>query len=212
MAIAVDTVASAPPRGRRWITDWRPEDRAFWDSTGARIARRNLVVSILCEHIGFSVWTLWSVLVLFLGPAYHVDPAGKFLLTAVPALVGSVMRLPYTFAVARFGGRNWTVVSAALLLVPSVGVALLLRPGVSYTTLVVLAAMAGRVERIDADNCVVIRIVVDPNHRLANANGNGERSEAVLIRHNDLPGRRYARIAIGVLGLCARYRQTGKEG
>jgi NNP family nitrate/nitrite transporter-like MFS transporter len=143
MAIAVDIVASAPPRGRRWITDWRPEDRDFWDRTGARIARRNLAVSILCEHLGFSVWTLWSVLVLFLGPAYHVDPAGKFLLTAVPALVGSVMRLPYTFAVARFGGRNWTVVSAALLLVPSAGVALLLRPGVSYTTLMVLAAIAG---------------------------------------------------------------------
>jgi NNP family nitrate/nitrite transporter-like MFS transporter len=139
----VDTFAPAPPRGRRWITDWRPEDRDFWDRTGARIARRNLIVSILCEHIGFSVWTLWSVLVLFLGPAYHVDPAGKFLLTAVPALVGSAMRLPYTFAVARFGGRNWTVVSAALLLVPCLGVTVLLRPGVSYSTLVALAAIAG---------------------------------------------------------------------
>src|SRR5215471_7300210 len=53
------------------------------------------------------------------------------------------MRLPYTFAVARFGGRNWTVVSVVLLLAPSVGVAVLLRPGVSYTTLVFLAAIAG---------------------------------------------------------------------
>jgi NNP family nitrate/nitrite transporter-like MFS transporter len=107
------------------------------------VARRNLVVSILCEHVGFSVWTMWSVLVLFLGPAYHVDPAGKFLLTAVPALVGSVVRLPYTYAVARFGGRNWTVFSAVLLLAPSLGIAILVQPGVSYTTLMVLAAIAG---------------------------------------------------------------------
>jgi NNP family nitrate/nitrite transporter-like MFS transporter len=126
-----------------WITDWRPEDPAFWSDQGARIARRNLVFSIFSEHIGFSVWTMWSVLVLFLGPAYGVDPAGKFLLTAVPALVGSVLRIPYTFAVARFGGRNWTIVSASLLLIPAVLAAFLIRPGVSYSTLIVLAAVAG---------------------------------------------------------------------
>jgi NNP family nitrate/nitrite transporter-like MFS transporter len=142
MSAAVD-VLSVPERRGRWITTWRPEDEQFWVTTGARVARRNLVYSILCEHIGFSVWTMWSVLVLFLGPAYHVDPAGKFLLTAVPALIGSAMRLPYTYAVARFGGRNWTVVSALLLLLPCLGAAVLLRPGVSYTTLVVLAAVAG---------------------------------------------------------------------
>jgi NNP family nitrate/nitrite transporter-like MFS transporter len=133
----------AASRRGRWIVDWRPEDRTFWTGTGARIARRNLVFSIASEHIGFSVWTLWSVLVLFLGPAYHVDPAGKFLLTAVPAAVGSVLRLPYTYAVARFGGRNWTIVSALLLLVPTIGVAVVLRPGVSYTTLMCLAGLAG---------------------------------------------------------------------
>jgi NNP family nitrate/nitrite transporter-like MFS transporter len=125
------------------ILDWRPEDPAFWELQGARIARRNLVVSIFAEHVGFSVWTMWSVLVLFLGPQYGIDPAGKFLLTAVPALVGSVLRIPYTFAVARFGGRNWTIISATLLLVPSVLAAFLIEPGVSYTTLVILSAIAG---------------------------------------------------------------------
>jgi MFS transporter, NNP family, nitrate/nitrite transporter len=135
-------VAPAPRRGR-WIDDWRPEDPEFWRATGARVARRNLIFSILSEHIGFSVWTLWSVLVLFLGPEYHVDPAGKFMLTAVPALVGSALRLPYTFAVATFGGRNWTIVSALLLLVPTLAIAVVLEPGVSYTTLVVCAALAG---------------------------------------------------------------------
>src|SRR3954462_1583159 len=145
MSTVIDAAAPAvaeQPRGRaHWIDDWRPEDPAFWADKGARIARRNLIFSIFSEHIGFSVWTLWSVLVLFLGPAYHIDPAGKFLLTAVPALVGSVLRIPYTFAVAKFGGRNWTVFSAALLLVPTMLVVVLLEPGVSYTTLLVVAAI-----------------------------------------------------------------------
>ncbi|MFG2049409.1 nitrate/nitrite transporter [Micromonospora sp. NPDC048935] len=126
-----------------WIDDWRPEDPIFWQDRGSRIARRNLIFSIFSEHIGFSIWTMWSVLVLFLGPQYGIDPAGKFLLTAVPALVGSVLRIPYTLAVARFGGRNWTIVSASLLLIPSLLGAFLIRPGVSYSTLVLIAALAG---------------------------------------------------------------------
>jgi NNP family nitrate/nitrite transporter-like MFS transporter len=127
----------------RWITEWRPEDPTFWRERGARVARRNLVVSVFAEHIGFSVWSLWSVLVLFLGPRYGLDPAGKFLLTAVPALVGSALRIPYSFAVTRFGGRTWTVISGALLLVPAALAAVLVRPGVHHATLLVLAALAG---------------------------------------------------------------------
>ena len=140
------TVEQRPSRAGtegRWIADWRPDDPEFWTGTGARIARRNLVLSIFCEHIGFSVWSLWSVLVLFLGPAYHIDPAGKFVLTTVPTALGAVLRLPYTFAVARFGGRNWTIVSAALLLVPALLATVLIRPGVSYGTLLAISAIAG---------------------------------------------------------------------
>src|SRR6476619_6081138 len=127
----------------RWIDDWEPEDETFWQRTGRLIANRNLLFSVLSEHIGFSVWTLWSVLVLFMGPEYGIDAAGKFFLVSVPTLVGAVLRLPYTFAVARFGGRNWTIVSAALLLVPSILAAFLIQPGVSYTTLLIMAAVAG---------------------------------------------------------------------
>ncbi|ARZ71521.1 major facilitator transporter [Streptomyces albireticuli] len=140
-----DGSARAVPGGRRRhdIDDWRPEDPGFWRETGARVARRNLALSVLSEHIGFSVWSLWSVLVLFLGPEYGIDAAGKFLLTALPTALGAVLRLPYTFAVAVFGGRNWTVVSALLLLVPTVLAGVVLEPGVSYGTLLAVACVAG---------------------------------------------------------------------
>jgi NNP family nitrate/nitrite transporter-like MFS transporter len=148
MATATQTPA-APPRapgrlGGRWIDDWRPEDPQFWESTGKPIARRNLFFSVFSEHIGFSIWSLWSVLVLFLPePVFGIDPAGKFLLTTLPTALGAVVRLPYTFAVATFGGRNWTIVSAGLLLVPTIATAVVLEPGVSYTTLLVVACLAG---------------------------------------------------------------------
>jgi NNP family nitrate/nitrite transporter-like MFS transporter len=133
----------------RWIADWRPEDASFWERGGARVARRNLIFSVFSEHVGFSVWSLWSVFVLFLTPSYGIShdlktaAAEKFLLTTLPTALGAGARLPYTFAVAKFGGRNWTIVSASLLLVPTVAAAIALKPGVSYGMLLVLAALAG---------------------------------------------------------------------
>jgi NNP family nitrate/nitrite transporter-like MFS transporter len=128
----------------RWIERWDPEDERFWyEGGGRRTALRNLVLSVLSEHVGFSIWSLWSVMVLFMGPAYHVDPAGKFFLVAMPTLVGGVLRVPYTFAVAKFGGRNWTVISALMLLVPTITAAVVMKPGVSYTTLMAVAALTG---------------------------------------------------------------------
>ena len=137
-----DTARRSLLRGR-WIDHWEPEDETFWARTGRAVANRNLMFSVLSEHIGFSVWTLWSVLVLFMGPDYHIDAAGKFFLVSVPTLVGAVLRLPYTFAVARFGGRNWTIVSAGLLLVPTILAAIVMHPGTSYTTFMVVACFAG---------------------------------------------------------------------
>jgi len=156
MTATVDTTTTqaAPPstggllRGR-WLEDWRPEDKEFWDAKGRAIATRNLVVSVFSEHIGFSIWSLWSVFVLFLGPKYGLSTnakdaaAQKFLLTTLPTALGAGVRLPYTFAVAKFGGRNWTVVSAALLLVPLIATGILLKPGTSFGTLLILAALAG---------------------------------------------------------------------
>lgn len=130
------------PSGR-WIEQWDPEDETFWNRTGERIARRNLLFSVLSEHIGFSVWTMWSVLVLFMGPEYGLTPADKFLLTSMVTLVGAVVRIPYTFAVAVFGGRNWTVISAALLLVPTVAAFAVMEPGTSFSTFLLVGLLAG---------------------------------------------------------------------
>ncbi|GAA3503983.1 NarK family nitrate/nitrite MFS transporter [Streptomyces prasinosporus] len=136
--------APAPPnRGGRWIQHWDPEDEAFWKATGEKVARRNLVFSVLSEHIGFSVWTMWSVLVLFMGPEYGLTPADKFLLTSMVTLVGAVVRVPYTFAVAVFGGRNWTIVSAGLLLVPTVAAFAVMEPGTSFSTFLLVGLLAG---------------------------------------------------------------------
>lgn len=137
------TAAARRKLGGHWIDDWRPEDGQFWQTTGRAVATRNLIFSVLSEHIGFSVWSLWSVLVLFLGPEYGFDPAQKFLLTALPTLVGALLRLPYTFAVARVGGRNWTIISALLLLIPTILIAFVLKPGVSFSTLLVVSMFAG---------------------------------------------------------------------
>src|SRR5215468_10676827 len=140
--------APAAPRSRRArnrvISGWDPEDIDAWNAGGHRVARRNLVWSIFAEHVGFSVWSIWSVMVLFMPlNVYHIDAAGKFYLVAVPTLVGAAMRIPYTIAPAKFGGRNWTIVTALLLLIPTVltwyGMK---QPGTSYTTFMVVAAFA----------------------------------------------------------------------
>src|SRR5262245_37524902 len=107
-------------RGSTWISDWNPEDEAFWESKGKVIATRNLIWSILAEHLGFSIWLIWSIVATKLpqvGFRYTTDQL--FQLVALPGLVGSLMRFPYTFAVPKFGGRNWTIVSALLLFIPT---------------------------------------------------------------------------------------------
>ena len=128
MSTAIETpdAVGAPPgpmplltRGR-WIEKWEPDDEAFWESGGKQIAKKNLIFSIFAENLGFSVWVLWTIVVINLANIGIVMSIGElFLLTAVPNLVGSCLRIPYTFAVPRFGGRLWTTISASLLLIPT---------------------------------------------------------------------------------------------
>jgi NNP family nitrate/nitrite transporter-like MFS transporter len=142
----VESPSSFPPAPRSgWIEHWTPENPDFWESTGKAVARRNLIFSIFAEHLGFSVWLLWSVSAALLAKAgFAFTPQQLFWLVAVPNLVGSLLRLPYTFAVPRFGGRNWTVISAMLLVVPTLLFAFFVqRPETPFWVFVVVAATAG---------------------------------------------------------------------
>lgn len=142
---AVATGAPLTVRPGRWIDGWNPEDAGQWRSVGKAIASRNLGLSVFAEFLGFAVWALWSIVVPQLpaaGFALTVDQ--MFWLIAVPSLVGASLRIPYTFAVPLFGGRNWTIVSALLLLVPTSALAVAVQnPQTPFGALLAIAALAG---------------------------------------------------------------------
>ena len=129
MAATAERPQTSARRGR-WIDEWDPEDERFWEATGRRIARRNLAFSVFAEHFGFGVWVLWTIVVINLANVgIALSLAEAFWLTAVPNLIGAALRIPYTFAVPRFGGRLWTTISAALLLIPTLLVAIVVPSG-----------------------------------------------------------------------------------
>jgi MFS transporter, NNP family, nitrate/nitrite transporter len=132
-------------RDPTWISDWQPDDKSFWETKGKVTARRNLIWSILAEHIGFSVWLIWSIVATKLPQVgFHYTTEQLFQLVALPGLIGSLMRFPYTFAVPRFGGRNWTIVSASLLFIPTCLLAFFVtRPQTPFPLMLAVAATAG---------------------------------------------------------------------
>ena len=128
-----------------WLERWDPEDKAFWESEGKYVARRNLVFSIFAEFLGFSVWQLFSIVAALL-PAigFAFSTPQLLVLVSIPPLVGATVRFPYTFAVGLFGGRNWTIVSALLLLLPTVMLGVIVQnPETPYWQFVVAAALGG---------------------------------------------------------------------
>src|SRR5689334_11064079 len=128
-----------------WISDWNPEDTTFWESKGKFIARRNLIWSIVAEHIGFSVWAIWSIVATKLPAAgFHYNTDQLFQLVALPGLIGSLMRFPYTFAVTKFGGRNWTIFSAAVLFIPTLALAYFVtQPDTPFWLMLCVSSLAG---------------------------------------------------------------------
>jgi MFS transporter, NNP family, nitrate/nitrite transporter len=128
-----------------WISEWNPEDQTFWNTTGKTIARRNLIWSIVAEHIGFSVWLIWSIVATKLPAAgFHYSTDELFQLVALPGLIGALMRFPYTFAVTTFGGRNWTIFSASILFIPTLALAYFVsHPETPFWLMLLVAATAG---------------------------------------------------------------------
>jgi NNP family nitrate/nitrite transporter-like MFS transporter len=144
-AAARTTPVTLTRRPGRWLDGWNPEDETFWQTEGRAIARRNLGWSIFAEFLGFIVWQLWSIVVVMLPAAgFTFTSSEAFWLISVPSLVGATMRFPYTFMVARFGGRNWTMISAGLLLIPSLLLGVVVgNPDTPFGVMLAVAALAG---------------------------------------------------------------------
>ncbi|EAZ9183466.1 NarK family nitrate/nitrite MFS transporter [Salmonella enterica] len=104
---------------RYLLSDWRPENPAFWENKGKGIARRNLWISVSCLLLAFCVWMLFSAVAVNLNKiGFNFTTDQLFLLTALPSLSGAILRVPYSFMVPLFGGRKWTVFSTVILIIP----------------------------------------------------------------------------------------------
>ncbi|MFZ2219085.1 MAG: MFS transporter [Rhodoferax sp.] len=110
------------------IVDWNPEDERFWESTGKKIAYRNLWISIPALLCGFAVWGMWGIItVQMMNLGYPFSQAELFTLTAIAGLAGATMRIPASFLIRLSGGRNTIFLTTAMLLAPAIGTGVVLQ-------------------------------------------------------------------------------------
>ena len=124
---------------------WTPEDKDFWARQGQAIANLNLWISVPALFLAFAVWQLWSIVAVNLPLlGFRFTPNQLFWLAAAPALSGATLRIFYSFMVPVFGGRRWTAISTASLLIPALGIGIAIQdPKTSYGTFLVLALLCG---------------------------------------------------------------------
>lgn len=127
------------------IQTWEPEFPAFWRDTGKSTADRNLWISIPALLLAFAVWMVWSAVVVHLPSiGFKFSTNQLFWLAALPGLSGATLRIFYSFMVPIFGGRKWTTISTASLLLPAAGIGFAVQdPNTSYPTMLVLALLCG---------------------------------------------------------------------
>ena len=127
------------------LTRWEPEDPVFWQKEGHAVARRNLWISIPALTLAFAIWQVWSVVVVNLpNIGFKYTPNQLFWLAAAPALSGATLRIFYSFMVPIFGGRLWTTLTTASLLVPAIGLGMAVQdPQTSYASMMLLALLCG---------------------------------------------------------------------
>ena len=88
------------------IADWRPEDNVFWESTGKKIAYRNLWISVPALLCGFAVWGMWGIItVQMLNLGFPFTQAELFTLTAIAGIAGATMRIPASFLIRHLRKR-----------------------------------------------------------------------------------------------------------
>ena len=126
---AVTSIPNSPrPTSRADIVDWRPEDNAFWESTGKKIAYRNLAISVPALLCAFAVWGMWGIItVQMLNLGFPFSQAELFTLTAIAGLAGATMRIPASFLIRLAGGRNTIFLTTAMLLAPAIGTGIVLQ-------------------------------------------------------------------------------------
>lgn len=141
----MSTLNIPAPRRGRVLSIWTPEDKAFWEREGEAIAKLNLWISVPALFLAFAVWQVWSVVAVGL-PAlgFKYTTNQLFWLAAAPALSGATLRIFYSFIVPLVGGRRWTALSTASLLIPAVGIGLAVQDNTtSYPTMLLLALLCG---------------------------------------------------------------------
>jgi len=110
------------------IKEWNPEDPTFWETTGKKIAYRNLWISVPALLCGFAVWLMWGIITVQmsnLGFPFTKDEL--FTLTAISGLAGATMRIPSSFFIRLAGGRNVIFLTTAMLLAPAIGTGIVLQ-------------------------------------------------------------------------------------
>ena len=121
------TQSNTPQRGAD-VPEWQPEDAGFWESTGKRIAYRNLLLSVPALLCGFAVWGMWGIItVQMLNLGFPFTQAELFTLTAIAGISGATMRIPASFLIRLAGGRNTIFLTTAMLLAPAIGTGIALQ-------------------------------------------------------------------------------------
>ena len=104
------------------LKKWEVEDSDFWESSGKKIANRNLWISIPSLLGGFAVWMMWGIItVQMLNLGFPFSQIELFTLMAIAGLAGATLRIPSTFFIRIAGGRNTIFFTTALLMIPAVG-------------------------------------------------------------------------------------------
>ncbi len=112
----------------RTSTTGVPRTTQFWESTGKRIAYRNLAISVPALLCGFAVWGMWGIItVQMLNLGFPFTQAELFTLTAIAGIAGATMRIPASFFIRLAGGRNTIFLTTAMLLAPAIGTGIVLQ-------------------------------------------------------------------------------------
>ncbi|WP_129990765.1 MULTISPECIES: NarK family nitrate/nitrite MFS transporter [unclassified Rahnella] len=139
------TSASPTEKPSRLLQDWRPEDPAFWEKTGHKVASRNLWISVPCLLLGFCVWMLFSLVSVNLNKVgFNFTTDQLFMLTAIPSVSGALLRVPYSFMIPLFGGRRWTAISTVFLVLPCLWLGFAVQDiTTSYNVFLIIALLCG---------------------------------------------------------------------